>query len=475
MLLSWFQKTPTVVFCLFAAGLPAVLAAQTSANRPAYQNLRQNENWSVLGERTASHGEDWTDPIKYVPVNDSGSLWLSFGGHLRVRGESWDDFDFNDQPSHSDTFGLGRALLHMDAHAGKHFRFFVEGKAATATDRNLPGGRRASDVDEGDLLNAFVDVSASVNDATSLTFRAGRQELLFGKERVVGPSAWGNSFRTFDGFTGIVKIRSWNVTGFWTRPVAISKFSFNRRDANSEFFGVYAAGAVPGTKAGLDVYWLDLDRHSASFNGVSGRERRHTVGSRVWGVVPNSGADYELEANYQFGNLAQSDISAWSAMTQVGYLFDKLPATPRFYTELNYASGDNGVEGKAGTFNQLFPTAHGFLGFVDTAARQNILDVAGGVTLKPVNTLSVDLSSHNFWRASEHDALYNDAGAVVRAGSTGSSKRVGSELDLLFKYKWGRHTDFGFGYSRLFAGQFIRETGPAHDIDFTYFWTQYTF
>ena len=54
-------------------------------SRPAYQLLRQNENWSALAHREPS---DFYDPIKYVPLNQSRSVWVSFGGHVWARSET---------------------------------------------------------------------------------------------------------------------------------------------------------------------------------------------------------------------------------------------------------------------------------------------------------------------------------------------------------------------------------------------------
>ena len=83
-------------------------------------------------------------------------------------------------------------LLHADLRLGKKVRFFAEGKTALATDRTLPGGRRPLDVDEGDLQQAFVDVKTTLSDKSDMTFRFGRQELLFGKQRLVSPLPWGS-------------------------------------------------------------------------------------------------------------------------------------------------------------------------------------------------------------------------------------------------------------------------------------------
>lgn len=66
---------------------------------------------------------------------------------------------------------------------------------------------------------------------------------------------------------------------------------------------------------------------------------------------------------------------------------------------------DGHAEWRVGTFNQLYPTNHAYLGNMDYVRRQNILSPSGGVSLRPTSSLSVLLTQFGFWRASVHDAL----------------------------------------------------------------------
>ena len=459
-------------FCCVA--LLGPLHGQQGKNHPTYKFLRQNENWSVVAEGP-SRTEDFFDPVKHVPLNESGSIWVSFGGHYRVRMESWDNFGFSDAEGRDDLFVNTRLLLHADIRVVDHVRFYVEGKTALATDRNLPGGRRPFDIDTADLLNVFVDLSVPVSDAGDFTFRVGRQELLFGKQRLVSPLPWGNSLRTFEGFSGELEVQNWGVTGFWVHPVKVNKYHFNRRDTNTRFYGVYASGRLPKTKAGWDIYWLGLDRNNSVFGGSSGRERRHTVGSRVGGRVRQTDFDYDAEAAYQFGAVGTADIGAYMVASEIGYTFFGAPASPRLHVGFDYATGDSGLDDEVGTFNQLFPLGHAYFGHIDSVARQNIVDLGGGLTVKPAAGLAVVLAGHNFWRANENDALYNAGGRVLRVGGRGSPKAVASEMDVLVKYKLEWHTLDGGGYGRFFTGEFLSANGPDRDVTFAYLWLQYTF
>jgi hypothetical protein len=481
---AWGDPTPPPAD---AAAPPA--ASAPAVERPKYQPLRFNEDWSVLG-RGAPADSDWLDPIKYLPLSDDGSIWASFGGQVRERFEGWGHYNFG-APAGSDdhdTYLLSRFLFHGDLHIGEHIRLFAEGKSALSFERDLVDGRRTLDDDHLDLQNAFADFMLPLGQDGKLTLRAGRQELLFGAQRLVSPLDWSNTRRTFDGFSGHLRWADWNVTGFWTRPVIIEKYEFNDPSDQQEFFGIYATGPTPWKQQlgmNVDLYWLGLHRDTrvynglstvpVGFNGTAGSEERQTLGGRLFGKLPQCGFDYDVEGAYQFGKVGSGDVDAWMIATQAGYTFGDCPTLPRLYVGFDYASGDKSPGGDVQTFNQLFPLGHAFLGYIDTVGRQNIIDVSTGLSLSPIKKLSFSVEGHLFWRAEDDDALYNAGGGVVRAAGTSGENEVGSEIDLLAKYQFNRHLLGMLGYSHFFAGPFIEDTGPSEDIDFVYVSMQYTF
>jgi len=436
----------------------------------------------LRGHDTTQTG-DVFDRIKYIPLSDDGKFWVSFGGQARFRLEVWNNFNF--APAIDDELGLFRFRAHTDVHLGEHVRVFIEGKSAFSADNDLPEARQtALDEDNLDLQNGFVDVSFDVADNVRLTIRVGRQELLFGKQRLASPLDWANNRRTFDGVSLIINAGDWRVTGFWVMFVPTRKYEFNQSDAQHEFFGVYAEGVIPNTNHGIDLYFLGLSKDAAAvgagFNGTAGREERYTIGARVFAKVleTDRGAlDYDIEAAFQFGEVGSGDISAWMVASEIGYTLKQVKTTPRLHVGLDYASGDDEVGGDVETFNQLFPLGHAYLGWIDTVGRQNIIDASAGVTVKPHEKVTVLLVVHNFWRASDDDALYNAGGGVVRAGSLAGDAYVGTELDLLVKVAATRRLQILVGYSHFFAGNFIDNATPtmSDDIDFFYTQVQFTF
>ncbi len=445
---------------------------QPSVQLPSYQNLRYQEDWSVL--RGVDESSPSKRPLKFIPLNEKETVFLSIGGQARGRLESWSNFGFGGAGSRDDTFGLLRLRFHGDLIAGRHFRFFAEGKSALATSRDLPGGLRTLDVDTIALQNAFLDFSVPFQEG-SFTVRTGRQELQFGKQRLVSPLDWANTRRTFDGFRGILKQGNWRVDGFWTRFVRTQKYSFNQNDSGSDLFGLYAIGKLPA-KLAVDFYWLGLDRNQNVWGGVSGEELRHSIGARLDGPISDTPLDFDLETAYQFGDHASRDIRAFMFASQMGYRLSDLPGAPRLTFGFDYASGDEDpLDARVNTFNQLFPLAHAYFGFIDIVGRQNIIALTPGLSLKPLNPLTLRFDLHFFWRADLNDAFYHAGGGIVRPGNPLLSRRLGSEMDWTLQYRMNRHTVVTGGYSHFFPGPFIKESGPAEGIHFAYMMIQYTF
>ena len=436
--------------------------------RPKYSHvLRQNEDWSSLAGYDTSQTGNFIDPIKYIPLSEGGNFWMSLGGQARFRFEGWNNFNFNRE--FDDTFLLTRLRLHTDIHTGKYLRFFAEMKGAFSTGRDLPGGRRTLDVDELALQQAFADIILPVGESFKFTLRPGRQMLLYGRQRLVSPLDWANTMRTWQGFQGFFDFLNWKISGFWTQFVPVKKYAFNEADANEPFAGIYGTGKTEIAGIGLDGYWLYRERKNLG-------EKRHTLGGRIFGILGKTSMDYDFEAAFQFGDSGDKDVRSFMIGSQFGYRFTETAFKPRAYVGFDFGSGDNkSNDGKVGTFDQLYPLGHLYLGYMDFVGRQNIISPNIGFTFNPLNKLTCEVTGLFFWRAKEEDALYNAGGGVLRPGAPGTSLEVGQEIDILLKYAYNAHTVILLGYSHFFPGKFIRQTGPDYPADFLYASLEFTF
>src|SRR5262249_2996748 len=145
-----------------------------AAGRPLYPLPRYDEDWSFLRDR--SKRDDFWDPVKFVPL--SGDLFLSLGAEARVTYERFHNTNFGLSPQDQDGYVLQRYLVHVDVHDGPRWRFF--GELVSSLEEGRTGGPRpVVDQNRLDTHQAFLDVGH-----TTLTLRAGRQEIAFGSGRL---------------------------------------------------------------------------------------------------------------------------------------------------------------------------------------------------------------------------------------------------------------------------------------------------
>jgi hypothetical protein len=469
------------VLVMSSSSLCVAQATAPPANKPPQYTLsRWDEDYRYMRDPAEDDSpRDFFDPIKYIKLNDKGDIYLSLGGQVRYRYEHFNDFNFGAGPQDDDGYHLIRMLAHADLHVGDNLRFFVQGKSSLIEDRD--GGPRAVDADEIDIQQAFGEYTFHFNgERDRAMIRAGRQDLIYGAQRLIGVSDWTNVRRTFDGVRGSIGLGNQTIDLFWVRPVIVDKERLNSSDDNSDFAGIYDVISLPDfmreARTKLDLYFLWLGRDNPT--GVSDSDT-FTVGAHAF-TNPKPW-DLDIEADYQFGNAAEGgDINAWSIAIEGGYTLSGVTWTPRLILGFDAASGDDDpTDGDHETFNQLFPSGHPYFGYIDVIGRQNIVDAHAGINVQFARNVTGLLEQYFFWRESKHDALYNAQGAPLIGGGLSSSAYIGSEFDALLTVQFDRHWSAYVGYSHFFAGDFVQNagsgTGADNDIDFVYGSLMFTF
>jgi hypothetical protein len=186
--------------------------------------------------------------------------------------------------------------------------------------------------------------------------------------------------------------------------------------------------------------------------------------------------DYDTEFDGQKGSLGIYSIGAWAGYVGVGKTFSKAPAAPRVYAEGNYASGTKNPAGRDwNTFDQLYPSNHDKYGFADQVGRRNLEQFRVGVEEELTKKWKLKQAFEGFWLATANDNFYASSGAIAVPAHPGASRHIGNELDLVAEYQMNRGLSFGFGYARLFAGQFLKTTTPGNDYSYPYAYFQYNF
>jgi hypothetical protein len=287
----------------------------------------------------------------------------------------------------------------------------------------------------------------------------GRHELLFGKQRVIGPLDWGNTRRTFQGAGAWLASPGGRLDAFWVRPVLVDSDDLDDGDERTDLAGVHWASACdPCLRWDAYAFWLRRDASD---------EDRFTVGGRVEGPIRGTRFDTEAEGGVQFGESGDESILAGMVSAELGWKPCARCWEPRIALGADWASGD-GAGGSPGTWDQLFPTGHLWFGTADLVGRRNVVAARLTVTAKPWKALTLRADFHEFWRASEDDALYSAAGSVLRPAGGSRERYVGAELDLVAKWAIDRRWEAEAGWGHFFPGAFLEETGPSEPVDFFY-------
>lgn len=488
------MKTLTLLYCGIALGLlfsPTIIAGDGPSSAPV---AAEPPTETALPERTfvappspprpkpapaPYKGLFYDNDFSYLEAPGNGPaylgdslkrLWfgpcimLDAGGEYRIRHENQHVL------ARTSDFLLHRTRLYADLHVGGWFRAYAEGIDAVSDFDDAPP--RGIDENRLDGLNLFADAKLLQGESGAIWFRGGRQELLYGAQRLVSPLDWANTRRTFDGLKLFWQGADWNVDAWWTRPVPFGQHvaggqtdhNFDHPDQSQEFAGVWATYKRMENHK-LDFYYLRLNEYDPTVSTFD----YHTFGARWEGSLDDW--LWELEGGHQFGDFNALTQSAGFYTCGFGRKFPTLPLRPALWAYYDWASGDgNPNDGWNATFNQLFPLGHKYFGFMDVVARQNIEDWNFLLTATPHEKVKLLLWWHIFHLQQSRDALYNAAGVVVRSDPTGAAgSDVGQELDLTVTFLLAPRCDLLLGYSHLFSGDFIRNTpGGVGGEDFYY-------
>ncbi|MBX9678203.1 MAG: alginate export family protein [Gemmataceae bacterium] len=414
--------------------------------------------------------DDPLDRLHRIRVGEN--FLFSTGGQIWWRRQE----ERNSRLSNRDnTYDLMRTRVYADVLYRDAVRVYAELIDARIYDPELPP--LLVDRNGADILNLFVDFRLYKNDEGATYGRVGRQELLLGSQRLVSPIEWSNTRRTFDGVRVFHNSEKFSLDAFWLRPVIQTVNKMDASDVNQNFYGAWGTYR-PTQKQSIDLYYLLLENaNKTSGAGLrTGPSTTHTVGSRYFGEL-NSWL-WDFEGGYQWGELAGADISAAFATAGVGRNFKSMPWNPTFWLYYDYASGDHSPNARGyQTFNQLFAFGHYYLGWADLIGRRNINDANVHLYLYPTKWLTFNTQYHHLWLDSSSDALYNIAGAPYRrsAGARAGGV-VGDEIDFYLNFHLSKHSDFLIGYSKLFAGDFIRNTSaPNAQTDASNLYMMYNF
>ena len=408
---------------------------------------------------------DWAEKLKRIELGEH--FLFSTGGEFRTRYNSETNTRLLGK---NDTYQLFRGRAYTDLWYEDMFRVYAEFYYGDTIWQDV--APYARDVNRGDIQSLFVDVKVGELDGNPGYVRVGRQELVYGSQRLLSAVDWGNNRVRFEGVKGFYRSDKLDADVFATRPVPHKFGELDSVDKNQIFSGAWFT-YKPKKGTFIDAYYLNLDNRNpnvAKGQFTSGFSNVSTVGGRYL-TRTDDGFLADLEGAVQFGKWADQSILAQMFSANVGYYFKDVWSTPTFWVGYDYASGDPDPNKTAThrTFNQLFAFGHYYFGFTDLVGRQNINDFNVQAYAYPTEWVTTGVQYHVFRLAADKDALYNAAGAAIRRDATGASGNdVGSEIDVLVNFHLTARQDVFVSYSHFFAGDFVKRTGPSFGADYAY-------
>jgi hypothetical protein len=473
---------------------------------------RYEEDWSYLRDSTLP--TDPFDPLKFIPLDPDGDIYLTLNGEARFRYDNTDHKNFGIAPSATpSTRGKGpvftlptgissnelykqRYALGGDLHLGSHLRFYADLYNGQQTGHDagnpIPGNQR----NDLALVNGFGEFY-DTTETTKTGFRAGRQEIFFGNNLQVRANLSTNlPSPVFDGFRAY---RDWGfarVDAFAYNVVDFENGALKDKDnAHTNLWGVYGSYdlpkvAVPGldAKTSIDLFYFGW-RSAAFANGkgsgiyndaafltgarivaatgagfIASQDQRHTFGLRGYGGVND--IDYDWQGAWQAGSYAGLGVAAFAVNTDTGYTFHDLPWKPRIGAHADIASGGaNKADGVMSTYQPMYPNTQ-YYAPNNEFAPTNFYDFAPRISVRPTDTVTAEFYYSFLWRYTNSDAIYtgapwpggngqnNYAVTVLAPGGT-----IGRQSDLRVTWQIVPHLLTLFEFGVFSPGSAIRTAG----------------
>ncbi|KQB43542.1 alginate export family protein [Flavobacterium aquidurense] len=454
----------TLFRLLLLLGFISIANAQ---QKPVFQKLRYDDDVTYL--KTDSTKSAY-EKIKYIPLSKNSHYFATIGGEARWQYTYTVNDKWGDDSDEGDGYLLSRYLLHADIHLGV-FRTFFELQSSLANSKIDP-----SPVDENqlDIHQAFLDIDFIHDKNEQLTLRSGRQEMMYGSQRLVAVREGPNNRLAFDGMKLFYKKNNWQTDAFFTHPVANKIGTFNDEfNENAKFWGSYTVIHKVPFIENIDLYYLGLWKNRSVFDDAIGEENRHSIGTRIWKNKGNW--KYDFEGLYQFGKINQKTISAWTLSSFACYTFENVKFSPEIGLKTEIISGDkNSGDDHLETFNPLYPRG-AYFGLVALIGPSNLIDIHPSINFDLTEKLGLGIDYDIFWRQTISDGLYAPNMQLLYSGKNTTERFVGSQLIANLDYAMNHFLSFTLETGWFNAGSFLKEVGTGKDYFYGALTAQFKF
>lgn len=425
-----------------------------------------------------------TDPPRYVRNlgTKGGPDWLDLGLDYRLRYELRDD-DLRRPVAN----GLDQPLLlRTRLYAGLQLpdtplKVVVEVEDARRNHSRF--ARDDRDVNEVEPIQAFAELQWPAalgadqhGNARPLRLRAGRMAFELLDRRLLARNEWRNTSNNVDGLRLTLgsQHNDWQLDAMRLHPVQRKLTALDEGDDVRRLDIVVATWRRWSEWVTLEPHYLRLRQQAAAANSFVARDVR-TLGLRAFGVLAESGMDYDLTLLDQYGRDAgrQQDAQAFTA--ELGYRWQHAwqPRLSWFH------AGADGDATPTDSVNNRFERYYGFArpwSANDYIVFENLVSDKLRVEFTPLPGLRLDAGLSRYRLDSARDRMANllGGGAAARDVSGASGNHIGDEFDMRARVAPAPHLALTVGYAHMRMGSFVqaRQTvvdgSAARDSDFLY-------
>lgn len=406
--------------------------------------------------------------------------WLDVGLEHRTRFE-YRENDFRPTPTGSTSSTTYRPdpdslfLLRTRGYIGVHdildpLRFAVEFQDS----RSYNGlyERNTNDVNEFDLIQGYAELYFKdvLGHNRPISIRAGRQHLELLDRRLIANNEFRNTTNNFEGFRVRFgkKQNDWDLDTFAFQPVERIKYDFDQPDEHTWIYGGVFSWKRWSDFITIQPYFIgrkvngNFDEANPDPGATFDRDI-YAPGLRVYGLLGDSGFDFDADINKQFGRSGRfntrtfkqdmQQVDAIAYALELGYNFDH-PWKPRASVFYGYGSGDKNPSDNT---NNRFDSFYGFnqpWSRNDYFSWDNIHAPKARIEFTPYQDVRIDSGFNAFWLASQTDA-WSRINARDRTGQSGDF--LGYEWDIRLRHKLNPYVDWSMSYARFEPGNFTRK------------------
>jgi hypothetical protein len=315
--------------------------------------------------------------------------------------------------------------------------------------------------------------------------RLGRQEVAWGRQRILGPLPWAPQGRSLDavrmlGGKGMVELELLAAMIERPRTFVVGDASIPTRGVT---LGAMRLGLAPHDAAHVELMAL-IDRAGPSPTQL-GRDRLVAdVGVHVFGE-PIEGVTYDVEGHGQLGHMYGAQHRAWAFASIVRGQLPKPRVHPGLH--LGYAMGSgHACTGDPGTactpsesrdFFNFYPTNHPPYGNLDLNDWSNLRDAEAGLFVREDAGFEVSAIYHSFWLNDPRGTWTDSGSRLVATGwdPDNVQAHLGHELDVILSYNPWPPLMLQPGYGLFVPGSAARRLAGDDVQHFVYLWMVLTF